>query len=338
MKLASIEIIKELRPHSNADRLELATVLGWQTIVKKGEFAVGDRVVFIVIDTILPDAPWSAFLKKGDSVIRLRTVKLRGEYSQGLVLPLSVLPEHMHTWQIGADVGGELGVTKYEKEIPAQLSGEAIGAFPAYIVSKTDEDNALSNPALVDHVLSQGPLTITQKLDGSSMTVVLEVFGDCGLRIAKVCSRNLELKETDANAFWKAARDLTLTGVNVNGDHLILQGELMGPGIQGNQLELKKPQMFLYQARDMLGWKPYHDLITLHVQLRCGLVPFVTHYSVPLFALPSETIPALIDIADSQVLPNGKPAEGIVVRPIKYPASGTGRPLGFKLINRNYGE
>jgi RNA ligase (TIGR02306 family) len=330
MKLASIEIIKELRPHSNADRLELATVLGWQTIVKKGEFAVGDRVVFIVIDTILPDAPWSAFLKKGDSVIRLRTVKLRGEYSQGLVLPLSVLPEHMHTWQIGADVGGELGVTKYEKEIPAQLSGEARGAFPAFLVSKTDEDNALSNPGLVEHVLASGPLTITQKLDGSSMTVVLGRKGH-KVCIEHVCSRNLDLLETEANAFWKAARDLNLD-VKFIGDRLILQGELMGPGIQGNQLELKKPTMYLYQTRDHNGWATYAQMERAAKALGCGIVPIVSYIEI------DATLDSLIELADNQTLPSGKPAEGIVARPVLYPSSGIGRPLGFKLINRNYGE
>ena len=110
MKLASIEVIKEIAPHSNADSLEIAKVLGWQIIVRKGEFKAGESVVFIPIDTILPDAEWSAFLKKGGKPIRLNTIRLRGEYSQGLVQPLSILPEHVRGWQEGADVGGELGV------------------------------------------------------------------------------------------------------------------------------------------------------------------------------------------------------------------------------------
>ena len=122
MKLASIEIIADIAPHPNADALDVAKILGWQTIVKKGQFKVGDKVVFIVIDTILPDAPWSEFLKKGDSKIRLKTIKLRGQYSQGLTLPISVLEEHAQSWQVGADVGGLLGIKKYEKEILSSVS------------------------------------------------------------------------------------------------------------------------------------------------------------------------------------------------------------------------
>lgn len=236
MKLASIETIREIRPHKNADRLELASVLGWQAIVKKGEFQAGDKVVFVVIDTILPSAPWSDFLKDGDKPIRLRTVKLRGEYSQGLVLPLSVLPENVQGWQVGADVGGELGIKKYEKEIPSQLSGEIKCAFPEYIVSKTDEDNGLSNPELVEEVLRH-PIIVTQKLDGSSMTVIVK-----NGEIEHVCSRRLSLKESDTNAFWRAARKLSIP-VWFDG---VIQGELMGPGIQGNQLELSEPEIFVY--------------------------------------------------------------------------------------------
>ena len=130
MKLASIETIKEIVPHSGADKLEIAKILGWQSIVKKGEFKAGDKIVFVVIDTILPNAPWSEFLadrNNPEKPIRLRTVKLRGEYSQGLVLPLSVLPENVQGWHEGADVSGALGIKKYEKEIPAQLSGEILG-------------------------------------------------------------------------------------------------------------------------------------------------------------------------------------------------------------------
>ena len=123
MKTASIETLASIRPHPNADRLEIATVLGWQCVVKKGEFTAGQAVVFVAPDTILPRAAWSEFLAKDGKPIRLKTIRLRGEYSQGLVLPLSVLPSASQTWNEGADVGAELGVKKYEKEIQAR--GEA---------------------------------------------------------------------------------------------------------------------------------------------------------------------------------------------------------------------
>jgi hypothetical protein len=90
MKLASIEIIKEIVPHNNADSLEIAKVLGWQSVVKKNEFKEGDKVVFVVIDTILPAADWSKFLadkNNPDKPIRLKTIKLRGQYLKAYCCP-----------------------------------------------------------------------------------------------------------------------------------------------------------------------------------------------------------------------------------------------------------
>lgn len=324
MKLASIETIGEILPHKNAERLEIAKVLGWQVIVRKGEFKAGESVVFFPIDTILPDAPWSAFLKNGDKPIRLNTIKLRGQYSQGLVQPLSILPEHVRGWQTGADVGGELGVKKYEKEIPACLSGEVAGTFPTHLAPKTDEDNGLSHPDLVQHVL-QHDCIATLKLDGSSCTIIVKDG-----KLDQVCSRNLSLKESDTNGFWIAARKLTLYPEM----NLVIQGELMGPGVQGNQLGLIEPKLYVYQIRNLdtgewVSWDEMTD--KCFIALECEWCPMVSN-------VPAGT--ALSDIqaiADMQtVRRNTVPAEGIVVRPVKMMTMGNGRPLGFKVINRNY--
>jgi RNA ligase (TIGR02306 family) len=335
MKLASLEIISELRDHPNADRLSIAKVLGWQTIVKKGEFNVGDKIIFIVIDTILPKAEWSEFLadkKDPEKPIRLRTVKLRGEYSQGLVLPLSVLYGNTFaasTWQVGADVGAELGIKKYEKELSASLSGEIAGTFPAYIVSQTDEDNGLSNPDLVAEVLKHN-ITVTKKYDGSSCTIVV----DNG-QITHVCSRRLSLKESASNAFWHVARKLTIP----EGWTGVIQGECMGPGIQGNQLNLLEPTLYVYQIRTNEGYMTYFNMAHFCRQnLNCRYVPLIETFVADLHNI---TLEYLIELADKQTLDHeidekGVPAEGIVVRPADYRASGIGRPLGFKIINRNF--
>ena len=328
MKLASIETIKASSPHPNSDSLDIVKVLGWQCITKRGQFTEGQRVVFIPIDTLLPDTTWSKFLKKDDKPIRLRTIKLRGEYSQGLVLPIDVLPSGSQGWNVGADVGGELGVKKYEKEIPAQLSGEAAGAFPQYLAAKTDEDNGLSNLDLVEEVLLtqvQDNLHITQKLDGSSCTIIVKD----GV-IEHVCSRNVDLKESESNAFWKVARRTVIAGFHEFTG--IVQGELMGPGIQGNQLGLEQPTLYVFQIQTGGRWLEPKELVKKSVEMgfcHAPIIPigdkFFTH-----------TLESLKELADSQVLSNGKPAEGIVVRPGYVPSSGIGRPLGFKLINRNY--
>lgn len=331
MKLASIEIIKEIKPHPNADRLELASVLGWQAVVEKGKFQVGEKIVFVVIDTILPYAPWSDFLsdkKDPEKPIRLKTIKLRKEYSQGLVLKLSVLPENIQGWHEGADVGGALGIKKYEKEIPAQLSGEVLGGFPSYICAQTDEDNGLSNPELVEEVLRNRWITVTQKYDGSSCTIVIE-----DRKITHVCSRRLSLKETDQNAFWKAARKLDLSKLDNSKRH-VLQGELMGPGVQGNQLKLMEPELYVFQiSSDNVFW-PYLDMVCLcRYTFGCQYVKHIDNYETDGGKID---LAFLQDLADRQTLPDGSPAEGIVVRPLDYKSAGNGRPLSFKIINRNY--
>lgn len=330
MKLASIETITDRIHHPNADKLDLVKVLGWQSVVKRDEFKKGDKVVFVVIDTILPRAPWSEFLvdpKKPDAPIRLKTAKIRHFYSQGLVLPLSVLPENIQGWHEGADVGGALGIKKYEKEIPAQLSGEVLGGFPSYVCAQTDEDNGLSYPELVEEVLRNRWITVAQKYDGSSCTIVIE-----DRKITHVCSRRLSLKETDQNAFWRVARKLDLS--NINNERYVIQGELMGPGVQGNQLKLMEPELYVFQiSSDNVFW-PYLDMVCLcRYTFGCRHVKQIDNYETDGGKID---LAFLQDLADQQTLPDGSPAEGIVVRPLDYRSAGNGRPLSFKIMNRNY--
>ena len=209
-KLASIENIKNLRNHSNADSLEIAEVLGWQVVVKKGIHKEGDKIVFITIDSIVPRSPWSEFLvdpKNPDKQLRIKNIKLRGEYSSGLVIPLTEFPSQFtETVLVGEDLTALLGVTKYIKEIPANLSGENAGDFPTHLVSKTDEDNGLNDPELVDEVLKADThITITQKYDGSSISIAVEDGA-----ITHVCSRNLSKKDTENSLFWSCARKLNI--------------------------------------------------------------------------------------------------------------------------------
>lgn len=327
MKLASLETIKEILPHTNADRLELAKVNGWQCVVKKGEFRVGEEVVFIVIDTILPKTQWSAFLDKGgEREIRLRTVKLRGEYSQGLLLPRSILDaydERGLPLNEGDDVSEIIGVKKYEKEIPAGLAGIALGPFPSNICSSTDEENGLADVESSLNIL-QEKITVTRKLDGSSCTVVVE-----GGKIAHVCSRRLRLQEAEESGFWKVAKTLNIEGCG--DDHLVIQGELMGPKVQGNQLRLKNAELHVFQVRVNGQFLSYDEMNKLcQNTLGCPVVPCLGHFE------PGLTLEKLQELADCQMLDSGDVAEGIVVRPHSYRKGGHGRPEGFKIINRNY--
>lgn len=325
MKLSSVETISEVRPHPNADKLDLVKVLGWQCVVKRGEFHPGARVVFVYTDTVLPPAPWSEFLKdktKPDGPIRLKTVKLRGEYSSGLVLPLSVLPEEEQSLPVGSDVGSLLGIEKYVKPVPANLAGEVLGPFPQSFVPRTDEDNGLSDPHLVTRVLAED-IMVTLKVDGTSMTCIIEEG-----QITQVCSRNLSLKETENNTFWQLARALRIP----EGFTGAIQGEVCGPKIQGNQLGLAEPSLFVFQIKDAKACRylTFQEMRQLCTEiLGCNHVTQMDYRG-------DKTLESLQAFADSLKLPSGAPAEGIVVRHPSHKSSGSGRPLGFKLINRNF--
>lgn len=334
MKLASIEIIKNIRKHPNADNLDIAEILGWQTVVKSGVHKEGDKVVFITIDTIVPPYHWSEFLKdqkNPDKPIRIKNIKLRGEFSSGLVVPLVEFCNTFSTYDVGTDLTALLGIEKYIKEMPANLSGENKGGFPSHITSKTDEDNGLNDPELVNQVLySYDELTITQKIDGSSITLVV----DNG-ELTEVCSRNLSKKETENSTFWKAARKLKIP-VGWCG---VIQGELAGNGIQKNPLRLEDIKIFVFQIFCNERYMTYDEMEKFcENELDCDVVPLLIKLNVEASVKIWENpLKRLQDFADKQKYSSGLCAEGIVVRPSNYPRfKGSRRPFGFKLINRNY--
>lgn len=166
-KLASIQKIKALEPIPCADAIEKATVLGWQLVVKKGEFQVNDLAVYCEIDSILPDWPAFEFLKPRG--MRIRTVRLRGQISQGICFPLSVLPAGVEVVE-DADCTDVLGIVKYEPPIPACLSGVMKGSFPSFI-PKTDETRVQVLQPVLDAYAGER-CVVTEKLDGAQQRIM----------------------------------------------------------------------------------------------------------------------------------------------------------------------
>lgn len=342
MKLASVEFIKNFKKHPNADSLELAEVLGWQVVVKKGVHKEGDKIVFITIDTIVPKCSWSEFLidkEKPEKQLRIKNIKLRGEYSSGLVIPLAEFePKNgneigydLQSCGAGYDMTSILGVQKYIKELPANLSGENEGEFPSHIVAKTDEDNGLNDPELVNEVLnSSDEVVVTSKIDGSSVTIIVE-----NGKITQVCSRNLSKKETPNSAFWSAAKKLQFP----SGWSGAVQAELAGNGIQKNPLKLTDAKLFVFQIYSGGQYMNYEEMRAFcENELKCEVVPLVSVLKVnDTIKLWENPLKKLQELADNQKYPSGNVAEGIVVRPSPYRRSKhSRRPMGFKLINRNY--
>jgi len=268
-KLASIQKIESLSPIEGADRIELAHILGWQVIVKKDEFKVGDLCVYIEIDSLLPEKPEFEFLRpKG---FKIKTMKMKGVISQGICFPLSILPKKAYKEE--DDVTSIIGVTKYEKDddqreqpitykktrIPKFLlrysffrkiflKKEKKKGFPSWI-RKTDEERIQTIPKILERY-SEEVWEVSEKLDGTSATYGIRRNGP--RKEFVICSRNHELDDKD-NHYYEMAqkysiKDIVLSylGKDKNVKKIVIQGEIIGPGIQKNKYNLKEKDLYIF--------------------------------------------------------------------------------------------
>lgn len=275
-QLATIQKILKLEPIQGADKIVKATVLGWELVVKKDEFKEGDLCVYIEIDSQLPsNNPNFSFM--ADRKYRVKTIKLRGQISQGLALPLSILPDI--PIKEGANVTELLGITKYdpqtlqESKLSQQTSKKKLSYldkklgqynwyrrtfmksnkkynFPDFI-KKTDETRLQNMPWILEKE-KDTLFTVTEKIDGQSGTFFLKKNTERTLidrifnknkYIFGVCSRNLWLYNETNSSYWTIAKQLNIKGVleSLIGekDYIVLQGEIIGEGIQGNKYKVK---------------------------------------------------------------------------------------------------
>ena len=318
-KLASIQRIRSLEQIIGADAIEKATVLGWQLVVKKGEFEPGELCVYIEIDSVLPETATFEFLRSKN--FRIKTMKLRGQVSQGICFPLGILPEGALIEE-GADVTELLGVTKFEPAIPSSLSGLMKGNFPSFI-PKTDETRVqLLEELLIAY--SGRPCYITEKLDGTSATYFVKdgAFG--------VCSRNMELQRDDRNTYWQIAGALDLEQkLKSLGYNIAIQGEVVGESIQGNKLKLKDQQLFLFSVFliDEYRYAGFSQMMEITDQLGLQLAPLLDAD----YALDTN-IENILKMADrNSVLCAQAKAEGIVIR-----VKDTTEHVSFKAISNAF--
>lgn len=331
-KLATLRRIKKLIPIEGADAIELALVDGWQVVVAKNVgYRQGDLVIYCEIDSFLPIREEFEFLRRTSykkmadrEGFLLKTIRLRGQISQGLILPITVLGDNTSGLYEGMDVTEKLGIVKYEAPIPASLQGKVKGSFPSFI-PKTDEERVQNLEKEFNELKfsSKHQLYVTEKLDGSSYTAYFN-RGQFG-----VCSRNLELLETEDNTYWKVTRDLKIEEkLRSLGRNISLQGELIGEGIQGNPYKLRGQTVKFFTGYDIDSGRriPIREFLDTLKKLELESVP-VLHLGD--FILP-QTIPDMLKWADgpSQLNPNF-PREGVVVRSLDGSVS-------FKAISNQF--
>lgn len=345
-KLASIQTVNTVEPIAGADAIERIRVLGWWVVVKKAEFKPGDKVVYCEIDSLLPERPEFEFLRPssfkpaqvnaaGEQIMpagfRIKTVKLRGQVSQGICFPLSLLPPGTPTEE-GADVTELLKIAKWEPPVPVGMGGRVKGGFPGFL-PKTDETRVQLLEGLLQRHRGK-TFYVTEKLDGTSFTAFLRQ-GDFG-----ICSRNLWMDETDeGNLLARVAiaqrLEEKLRGARERlGFDVAIQAEVIGPGIQKNKYELKAVTLYAFNVLNVETYQLVDHAAMLQAlnAMEINVVPQVGTIEL------NHTVDELIAFSEGTSVLNPKvQREGVVLRPLveEHDAELGGR-LSFKAINPKF--
>ena len=339
-KLASIQRIWKIEPIDGADNIELAYVLGWQCVVNKGHFKPMDLAVYFEIDSFLPIRPEFEFMRKSSyknsdimgEGFRLRTMKFRGQISQGLLLPLNQFSEIPADVELGTDVTGLLKVSKWEIEERATTGGTLIGVLP-YSVPHTDETRVQAEPDLINEFAGL-EYYISTKMDGSSHSISIDEGG------FHVTGHNYEYKDDGNSDFYKLVnergyKEKLVSFAEKNGLRILtVQGELCAPGIQKNRLKLLKPEWYVFTIIEDGKRVGLNRMLEICKELEFTTVPIEEVGS----DLPSKypTVEALLERADGEY-PKGGKKEGIVIRPTEpifsYRISSN---LSMKVVNNKY--
>lgn len=323
-KLVTLREIGAIKPIEKADAIEVAVIDGWEVVVKKGQFKPGDNCIYFEIDSWVPEhvAP---FLYKGREFNGvkgecLRTVKMRGQISQGLALPV---PDELLYLEPYMDLSDYFGVVKYEG--PSLREGVKC-AFPRNIIPKTDQERAQNILYDIKNAFDQRHyFESTIKLDGSSITVYYK-DGE-----VNVCSRNNTLNMTDDNLFVNTAHSTGLIdALDKIGFNIAVQGELMGPKVQGNREKLDHHTIFVFDIYDIDEKQYCNRLIRMSYMDMLKENGFKGEH-VPIIDvghLPSGDIDGLLKYADGPSL-NHPVREGVVFKRIDGQFS-------FKVINNKF--
>ena len=349
--LSRIVKIDNVSIHLNSDFLDIVTVGGWNVIAKRNQFKTGDYAVYIEIDAWVPTEVAPFLTKEGHEPHeyngvkgeRLKTIKLRGVVSQGLLLETSVLPDGIPLEE-GYELDKILNIQKWE--LPTQggtkIYSNPSGSFPSYI-PKTDQERIQNIPELVLAQMFDGKnfFEVTEKLDGTSMTIFMDSESNL-----HVCSRNYDLKLED-DTFQKSVYGLWLK----NNDYLVnllkslklkniaFQGELCGPGIQKNKYNLQEYKWFIFDIYDIKEsrYMNYEERMEAFSKLKNYLLEYNisnTFEHVPFVSVVNTRFPSMLqwlDFAEGPAMLNMNiEREGVVYKCTTKPS------ISFKVINNKF--
>lgn len=342
-KLASVQIIKNVQPIEGADRIEVATVLGWHVVVKKDEFKVGDKVIYFEIDSILPsDNPEFDFLKNSKGRISpLKTKRMKGVFSQGLIMPLSILKPDIEVNE-GDDLTEILNVKKKEDPVIEvwfkKLKTNKQDTFP-YFIPKTDEERVQNLQEELDRAIDH-IFVATEKLDGTSFTAFIKEGS------FDICSRNMTVNKEVESPYSFISRKYDLENKfkllrEELGFDFAIQGEIVGPSIQKNKYALNELDCYLFNffnidAQKHIGFNfdnkntPDFDLRKVSEYLNMKTVPVID----PNFKMVNNIDTLVEYVVGKSTLKNDQEREGIVFR-LKHneELSLFGERISFKAIN-----
>lgn len=324
-KDTTIEIVENVSKHPNADKLSLCNILGFKCVTKLDQFTNGQKVVYVRPDTVFPMADWAEEYRKY-SPKRIKAVKLRGEWSEGVIIPFEALPEDIHNQLkdcvIGDEVSEVLGITHYEPPAPQDLSAK--GGLPMGI-PKTDEER-FENMKFLPY----GEIVDVQlKIDGQSCSY----YYNFDTKEFGVLGRSLEIKPDAINRYTDNVLTYDIeTKLRAYGEaqqlSLTIRGESYGAGLQGHE---HNPH-----AKMNKGWAMFSVfLIKEHVYAEKGHRYYFKNVAeemgLPIAPMIEENVfltPELVEKYSVGITElKGKPFEGVVIKTKTY---------SFKIINKNY--
>lgn len=351
MRLATVQKITGIKPIEGADKIELAFVLGWQVVIKKGEFKIGDNICYIQIDTVVPEKPEYEFLRPRN--FRIRTIKLKQELSQGLIVPVP-----SGKWSEGDDLTEVMGIKKYEKpdnnpsryekpRVPKvwykkyiylfkynilykflpSLRPKDRSPFPKHIVSITDEERIQNIPNVLQQYKGKR-FVVSYKLDGSSITIIHSKF--LFKSRFRICSRRFELHDKK-NDWYKVFKDAGFENhikklvKHYGTNDIVVQGEAVGK-FNGNHHGLKKDEIRLFNI--YVDGKRISQL-DLIIKCRVLNIPYCPEYSKLTTVLDHSLEDILKASEIKDILNPNVEAEGLVWRCVED-------NMSFKVINNNY--